>query len=264
MDDGQPLPVRQPLEQFGEVAPRIVRLGVGSGGKGGRAPRPESARSGDPGRTMKTDELITMLASGAEVVEPHALRRRFALALGWGAFGTTLLMAILLGVRPDIAEAARLPMFWVKVALPAALLAGALLATIRLSCPGVRLGRVPAAIAAPVLAIWLFAAIVLLGAAPAERSQLVFADTWAYCPIIIAALSVPLFGALLWAMKGLAPTRLALAGAAAGLLAGAGGALIYSLHCTEMAAPFLGIWYVLGMSVPAAVGAVIGPSVLRW
>ena len=213
---------------------------------------------------MKTDELITMLASGADAVEPHPLRRRFALALGWGAFGTTLLMAILLGVRPDIAEAARLPMFWVKVALPAALLAGALLATIRLSCPGVRLGRVPAAIAAPVLAIWLFAAIVLLGAAPAERSQLVFADTWAYCPIIIAALSVPLFGALLWAMKGLAPTRLALAGAAAGLLAGAGGALIYSLHCTEMAAPFLGIWYVLGMSVPAAVGAVIGPSVLRW
>ena len=50
----------------------------------------------------------------------------------------------------------------------------------------------------------------------------------------------------------------------AGLLAGAGGALIYSLHCVEMAAPFIGVWYVLGMSIPAAVGAVIGPSVLRW
>ena len=213
---------------------------------------------------MKTDELITMLARGAVAVEPQALQRRYVIALGWGACGTTLLMAIFLGVRPDIAEAARLPMFWMKMAFPAALLAGALLATVRLSRPGVRLGRVPAAIAAPVLAMWLFTVIVLIGAAPAERSQLVYGDTWVYCPFIIAALSVPLFGALLWAMKGLAPTRLMLAGASAGLLAGAGGALIYALHCPETTAPFLGIWYVLGMSIPAAVGAAIGPSVLRW
>src|SRR3972149_2749287 len=142
---------------------------------------------------MKTEELIAMLASGAEAAEPHALQRRYVVALGWGAFGTTLLMAILLGVRPDIVEAARLPMFWVKLAFPAALAAGALLATLRLSRPGARLGRVPAAIAAPVLAVWLLAAIVLLGAAPAERPQLVFGDTWAYCPFLIAALSVPLF-----------------------------------------------------------------------
>ena len=213
---------------------------------------------------MKTEQLITMLAGGAEVVEPHALRRRYALALGWGAFGTTLLMAILLGVRPDIADAARLPMFWMKLAFPAALAAGALLATLRLSRPGARLGRVPAAMAAPVLAVWLLAATLLLSAAPAELRNLVLGDTWASCPLVVAALSTPLFGALLWAMKGLAPTRLALAGAAAGLLAGAGGALIYALHCTEMAAPFLGIWYLLGMSIPAAVGTAIGPWVLRW
>ena len=106
--------------------------------------------------------------------------------------------------------------------------------------------------------------MVLVNAAPAERHQLIFGNTWASCPLMIAALSVPLFGALIWAMKGVAPTRLALAGAAAGLLAGAGGALIYALHCPEMAAPFLGIWYVLGMAIPAAIGAVIGPWTLRW
>lgn len=63
---------------------------------------------------MKTDELISMLASTAVAVEPDALRRRYATALGWGAFGSTLLMAVMFGVRPDLAEAARLPMFWVK------------------------------------------------------------------------------------------------------------------------------------------------------
>ena len=213
---------------------------------------------------MKTDELVTLLANGADAVEPHALERGYALALGWGAFGTTLMMAILLGVRPDIGEAAWLPMFWVKLAFPAALLAAALYATVRLSRPGVRLGRVPAAIAAPLLVVWLFSAVVLLNAAPADRLQLVLGDTWQDCPLTIAVLSVPLFGALLAVMRGLAPTRPALAGAAVGLLAGAGGALIYALHCPEMAAPFLGIWYVLGMSIPVAAGAAIGPWVLRW
>ncbi len=140
---------------------------------------------------MKTDELIMMLASGAEAVEPHALQRRFMIALGWGAFGATLLMAILLGVRPDLSEAVRLPMFWMKLAFPAALLAGALLATVRLSRPGVRLGRVPAALAVPVLAMWLLAAVVLLAAAPAERTDLILGDTSASCPFNVAILSAP-------------------------------------------------------------------------
>lgn len=213
---------------------------------------------------MKTDELITMLASGADAVDPHAVPRRYTLALGLSLAGTTVLMLILLGVRPDIAAAAQLAMFWMKLAFPAALMIGALFAIVRLSRPGVRLGDAPLAIAAPVVAVWLFSAMVLLSAAPEERHQLIFGNTWASCLLMIAALSVPLFGALIWAMKGLAPTRLALAGASAGLLAGAGGALIYALHCPEMAAPFLGIWYVLGIGIPAAIGALIGPSTLRW
>jgi hypothetical protein len=213
---------------------------------------------------MKTDELISVLACGAEAVEPHVLRRRYAIALGWGAFGTTLLMAILLGVRPDLAEATWLPMFWVKLAFPAALLAGALLAVLRLSSPGVRLGRVPAMVAAPVLAMWLLAGVVLLGAAPGEHDELVLGQSAASCPFTIALLSVPLFVAALWAMRGLAPTRLILAGAAAGLLAGSGGALLYALYCPEMAAPFIVIWYLLGMLIPTALGAMLGPYLLRW
>ena len=86
---------------------------------------------------MKTDELITMLASGADAVDPYALRRTYALALGSSLAVTTLVMLILLGVRPDIGEAARLGMFWVKLAFPAALLVGALFVTVRLARPGV-------------------------------------------------------------------------------------------------------------------------------
>lgn len=213
---------------------------------------------------MKTDDLISALASNAEAIEPHALQRRYATALGSGALGTAVLMALLLGLRPDLSEAARLPMFWMKLAFPATLFAGALLAVTRLSCPGVRLGRVAAGIAAPVVAVWMLAAVVLLGAAPADYDDLILGKTWASCSFSIAMLSVPLFAALMWAMKGLAPTRLALAGAAAGLLSGAGGAVVYALHCPETGAPFLAIWYLLGMLIPAIAGAWVGPRLLRW
>jgi hypothetical protein len=212
---------------------------------------------------VKTEDLVAMLAAGAEPVAPGAAVRRYAIALGWGACGALLLMLILLGVRPDLAGAVRLPMFWVKLAFPACLAAAALYATARLSRPGVRLGRVPAALAAPVSAMWLLALFALVNGA-GERGALIFGSTWSVCPLLVALLSLPAFVAAMWAMRGLAPTRLTLAGAAAGLLAGAVGALIYAIHCPEMDAPFLAIWYLLGMLIPAAAGAALGPRLLRW
>lgn len=213
---------------------------------------------------MKTDELISMLASDAGAVAPRVWQRRYALALGAGVLGAALLMVLLLGVRPDIADAVRLPMFWVKLAFPAALAAAALLAAARLSRPGVPLGRLGAALAAPVLVVWLLAGAALLGAAPEDRGMLVWGETWAACLVNVPLLSAPAFAALLWVMKTLAPVRPVLAGAAAGLLAGALSAVIYALHCPELAAPFIGVWYLFGMLIPAALGALAGPRLLRW
>ncbi len=213
---------------------------------------------------MKTDQLIDWLAADTAVVTPRVWRMRYTLALMAGLVGAVALMLALLGVRPDVAEAARLPMFWVKLAFPLALAAIALLAVVRLSRPGVSLGRVPSALAAPVLVMWLLAVAALGSVAPEERSALLFGETWADCPVYVAILSLPALAALLWVMKTLAPTRPAWAGAAAGLLAGALGATVYALHCPEMDAPFLAIWYLLGMLIPATLGAVAGPRLLRW
>src|SRR5437870_9375077 len=130
---------------------------------------------------MGTDELVTLLATGAGAVEPDVTARRYATALGWGAFGATLLMAIMLGVRPDIDAAARLPMFWIKLGFPASMAVGSLLVASRLSRPGARLGWAPGALAAPVLAMWLLVAYVLLSAPPPERADLVMGSTWEYC-----------------------------------------------------------------------------------
>src|SRR2546430_8578144 len=208
---------------------------------------------------MRTDELVTLLATGAGAVEPDVTARRYATALGWGAFGATLLMAIMLGVRPDIDAAARLPMFWIKLGFPASVAVASLLVASRLSLPGVRLGWAPGVLVVPVLAMWLLVAYVLLSAPPPERADLVMGSTWEYCLLGVPMLSVPVLVAALWAMRGLAPTRLSLAGAAAGLLAGAIGALVYALPCTEVDAPFLGGSYGAGGVGPAAARALLGP-----
>ena len=213
---------------------------------------------------MKTDDLVTMLAAGVDVVDPNIAAQRYATAIGWGACIAMLLMALLLGVRADLADVVRLPMFWVKIAFVGSLAAASLVAASRLSRPGAQLAWVPAALAAPVLAMWLLAALVLIGADPARRAGLFFGETWNSCPFLVAMLSAPIFAGVFWTMKGLAPTRLRLAGAAAGLLSGAIGALVYSLHCPELEAPFLGFWYLLGMLIPTAAGALLGPRVLRW
>lgn len=213
---------------------------------------------------MNTDELAKVLANGAEPVDPLAPVRRAAAAVAAGVLAAAILMAAWLGVRPTLAQDLSEPMFWIKFAFVASLAAGGWAATMRLARPGARLARVPAALAAPLLVMWLLAAMALAGADAPRRAELLLGQTWAACPFNIAVLSLPVFVAALWGLKGLAPTRLAWAGAAAGLFGGAAGAVVYAFHCPELAAPFLGVWYVLGVLIPAALGALVGPRVLRW
>jgi hypothetical protein len=77
-------------------------------------------------------------------------------------------------------------------------------------------------------------------------------------------LSLPIFAGVFWAMRRLAPTRLTAAGAGAGILAGASSAMLYCFHCPESAAPFILIWYTLGIALAACLGAAAGRWVLRW
>ncbi|MEW5864248.1 MAG: DUF1109 domain-containing protein [Pseudomonadota bacterium] len=213
---------------------------------------------------MKTDELARLLATGVERVDRRAPLRRAGIAVALGVLLAGALMAGWLGVRTTLGEDAGAPMLWVKFAFVAWLAAAGAIAALGLARPGVRLARAPVALAAPVLGMWVLAGIVLAGADAPERATLLLGQTWSTCPFNIAVLSLPVLAAALWGMRGFAPTHLAWAGGASGLFAGAVGAFVYAFHCPELAAPFLGLWYVLGMLVPAALGALVGPRVLRW
>jgi len=213
---------------------------------------------------MKTDDLISLLATGVAPVPKNTVSRRFAVALSCAFPVAVMLMAVTFGLRADLAQALSEWILWLKLAFAGSLALAGFIATERLARPGVRLGGVRAALVAPLLVLWLIAAMVLIAAAPAQRADLILGDTWKTCAFNIALISLPLFAATLWAMKGLAPTRPALAGASAGLLAGALGSLVYALHCPESGAPFVAIWYVLGIAMPTLAGALLGPRVLRW
>ncbi len=213
---------------------------------------------------MKTDDLIALLATGDVEVAAGAVKRRLGAALALGAAIGVVMMWLALGLRPDIVSAMQLPMFWVKLGFVVSISVGALLAAARVARPGVPLGWAPYSMAAPVFISWMMAAIVLINLPADERLRAAYGQSWFTCPFLVAVLSVPAFVALFWAMRELAPTRLRLAGAIAGLLAGGVGATIYSFHCEEMAVPFLGVWYVLGILIPGAVGAALGPRLLRW
>jgi hypothetical protein len=213
---------------------------------------------------MKTDDFISLLATGVAPADRRAPTKRFSIAVLIGAASATLLTATLLGIRRDLAEVALTPLFWAKVALPLCLMIGALWMSMRLARPGLRAGGSRWMIAAPVAAVWLASAYVLIAAPNDTRLAIVLGATWRVCPCLIAMLSAPGFIAIFWALKGLAPTRLAVSGAAGGLLAGSTATLAYCLHCPEMGIPFWGAWYLLGMLIPTVIGALLGPRLLRW
>ena len=213
---------------------------------------------------MKTDEFVAMLARGTAEVASRAVERRFVVGIGLGVTASSLLLVGVLDLRGDLAMAARLPMFWLKLGFAASLMLASLLAALRLSRPGTPVGRAAGAIATPIAALWLLAIVTLVSALPGQRLALLLGETWMVCPLLIAMLAAPIFVGSMWALAGLAPTRLRMAGATAGLLSGATAALVYCLHCPEMAAPFLAIWYVLGIALPTVLGALLGPRLLRW
>lgn len=213
---------------------------------------------------MKTDDLITVLSRQPAPVQPARALSVLTWSGAGGALAALLLMLATIGLNPTLRVSADVPMFWVKLGFVFSTALAGLTVLRRLAQPGRALGRSGWLPGMPAAVLWLIALAVLLAAAPTERGALLLGSTALVCPWLIAALSLPAFLLLLLALRSLAPTRPRAAGTAAGVLAGALGAAAYQFHCPELAAPFLGLWYVLGMLIPAAVGALVGPRVLRW
>jgi len=213
---------------------------------------------------MKTDDFIDMLAAGVTPVERGVPARRLAGALAVAAVGPVLLMTIVFGVRPDLSAVMRTPLFWAKLAFPVCVATGAIMAAVRLARPGAAVGASRLVVGVGIAAVWIAGLYAVATAASGDRLALVLCQTWRVCPFNIILLSVPGFAAMFAAIRGLAPTQLRAAGAATGLAASAIATIAYCFHCPEMSPAFWSVWYLLGMALPAALGALVAPVLLRW
>jgi hypothetical protein len=84
------------------------------------------------------------------------------------------------------------------------------------------------------------------------------------CVLTILGVSLPPLAILLGVMRIGAPTRPALAGAIAGSLSGALGAVAYCLACKNDAGLFVATWYPVAILALAVLGAAIGRRILAW
>lgn len=210
-----------------------------------------------------SDDLIDGLAADLRPVPPGTMRNRLALGLGAGVVVAALLMLIWLGLRPDLGEAVATPIFWVKFGFALGLTLAGFAAVLRVARPGGGM-RVPLRWATAIVAVTGIAGMVQLLASPGEARALMLGGSALVCPFYIVALSLPVLAGNVLVMRRLAPTNLAGAGFAAGLLAGAAGTWVYAFHCTESGLPFITLWYTAGILATALIGAALGRWLLRW
>lgn len=211
---------------------------------------------------MKTDTLIDMLARGAGPA-PHApVAGRLWPAVMAGLVVSVSAAVAGFGAVPASTFATVAP--WMKLGYAGTLALGAGWLTARLSRPGASVYGAQRAVLAIVLVMAFIAAAWLATTSPGTRVGAVLGESWWSCSVRVLMLSAPALAAALWAVRGLAPTRPRAAGFAAGLLAGSIGAIGYSLSCPEASPAFVALWYTLGIVLAGAVGAALGPRVLRW
>jgi hypothetical protein len=211
---------------------------------------------------VKTDALIELLARGAGPAPRAVAARRLLPAAAVGLLASVALAVSLLGVVPAGSFATPAP--WVKLAYAASLALAAGWLTAGLSRPVARLSASSRTTLAVIVAMIGLGLLAWWATPAGDRARALLGLSWASCPWNVLALSLPSLAGVLWAVRGLAPTRPRAAGFSAGLLAGAIGAFGYALSCPEPAVSFVAVWYTSGILLTALAGAALGPRVLRW
>lgn len=211
---------------------------------------------------MKTEYLIKGLSADQTPAMP--MDRTWVLALGAGVAIAAVTFFVLLGLRPDFADAMETARFVFKFVLTGILAATAWFAVRALSIPGASSrGAMLALLIAPVLlVIAAFADMMILP--EGERMARMIGKNNFLCLIAIPAIGLVPLGVFIAALRHGAPQDPGRAGMAAGILAGGVAAFFYAAHCTDDSPLFVVIWYTIAIGILAVVGAMAGNRILRW
>ncbi len=213
---------------------------------------------------MKTEDLIAALAVDLPPAGRRQIERNILLWLIPAGLMVLAIVGLWLGFRSDLTTAMIGPTFWAKAGYTSALAVTGFWLLTRLGRPGASARAPLIALAALLLGVMGLAVHEMVTMPMPERMPALMGDSARACAphiLLLSALAAPF---VFWAARAFAPTRPTLAGAAAGLLTGGLAATLYGLHCPEHTAPFVAIWYSLGIGIAAALGAVAGRFVFRW
>jgi hypothetical protein len=213
---------------------------------------------------MNTDKLIQILASDPLRDSHPTFKRQLLLSIGFGGGISFFMMATILKIRPDLMFAATQPFFWLKIGFALSLLGVGLYEATKTAFPGNPTSNLYWKVSIPILVVWFAAFWTATNPSSPQTIDLVKGSTWQVCSLLIAFLSIPIFILIFYVLKDMACVKPRLTGFMAGLFSGGLAASIYSLHCPELSPVFLGIWYLLGMMIPAIAGALLGGKILRW
>jgi hypothetical protein len=215
---------------------------------------------------VKTDELIQILGTNLEPVKGGQLRKTLLIALAV-AVGTVGAICLLWGALYMPADAQGGGHFGFK-AIALAFTLGLAAAGARILFASARPGqsaRKPLLLLGLLLLVVVSAAIAALTEFdPAVWSTMMLGGPWGTCLFCIPIFAAIPFGALIWSLREGAPTHLRLAGALAGLVAGALGAAAVVIHQTGDSILLIALWYGGPIALCAVVGAILGPRLLRW
>lgn len=213
---------------------------------------------------MKTEDLIDALAVDLPPSGSRQIERSILLWMVPAALAVLACVGLWLGFRSDLATAMIGPTFWAKAAYTVSLAVTAFWLLMRLGRPGASAKAPLLVLAALLVAVGALAIYELVAMPMPDRMPALMGDSARACApyiLLLSALAAPF---VFWAARAFAPTRPALAGAAAGLLTAGLATTLYGLHCPEHAAAFVAVWYTIGMAAAAAAGAMAGRFVFRW
>lgn len=211
---------------------------------------------------MKTVDVIDLLSKEAGPARHVSMARGLVPAGLLGGLIAAVLALTVLGLIPQSMFTEPGP--WIKMVYASALVFAAAWLVSRLGKPGASGMQACLAVLGVVGVMAMSGVISYLATPEPDRAAALMGHSWLVCPWAILSLSLPVLAGSFWAMRGLAPTRLTRAGAACGVFSGAVAALAYALACTEPAAPFIAVWYTLGIALSGALGAFLGPKFLQW
>ena len=213
---------------------------------------------------MKTDQLIDMLSTNVEPVQQGRLRKTLVWALVVGGAAAFCLMLATVGLRTGVTDGFLPGYLTLKLLFTLSLIGVGAALLERLMRPGQDGRKLFAFLFLPFFIVVCAGVASLVFGQPMAWGRMMFGMHWATCLLCIPFFAVVPFAALIWALRKGAPTKLRQAGAIAGLVAGALGATAYAFHCPDDSVPFIAIWYGTLVALCGAIGAMLGPRLLRW